>query len=212
VAELDHITVVAPDLATGVDWVRRTLGVAPQPGGAHPQMGTHNCLLRLGDDVFLEVIATDPGAPRPAHRRWFGLDDHDRLREYWQTGRRLTGYVARCSDLKAIVGARPTMFGAPMQISRGDRQWLFGVRADGALPREGALPSLMDWGARGSPAPSMPDLGLRLLSLVVEAPEPEHVSAELDAIGFGGMPDIRRADRVRLYAVIDTPAGVRLLT
>ncbi|MCD0504910.1 VOC family protein, partial [Bordetella petrii] len=54
---LDHIAVAAPDLASGADWVERALGVRPQRGGAHPRMGTHNLLLRLGPDVYLEVIA-----------------------------------------------------------------------------------------------------------------------------------------------------------
>src|SRR5262245_22737988 len=71
--ELDHIAVVAPSLAAGIAYVHDVLGVEPPKGGAHPLMGTHNHLLRLGDDVFLEVIAVDPDGPRPAHRRWFGL-------------------------------------------------------------------------------------------------------------------------------------------
>ena len=73
--ELDHIAVIAPSLAAGIAYVHDVLGVEPPKGGAHPQMGTHNHLLRLGEDVFLEVIAVDPDAPQPAHRRWFGLDD-----------------------------------------------------------------------------------------------------------------------------------------
>ena len=65
--ELDHIAVVAPDLAAGVAWVRDVLGVEPPRGGKHPQMGTHNCICcALGEDVFLEVIAVDPDAPKPA--------------------------------------------------------------------------------------------------------------------------------------------------
>ena len=32
----------------------------PRRGGKHVAMGTHNSLLRLGDGVYLEVIAIDP--------------------------------------------------------------------------------------------------------------------------------------------------------
>ncbi|WP_393939598.1 VOC family protein [Piscinibacter sakaiensis] len=52
----------------------RCEGCAPEGGGAHPHMGTHNRLLRLGDHCYLEVIAIDPAAPPPARARWFGLD------------------------------------------------------------------------------------------------------------------------------------------
>jgi catechol 2,3-dioxygenase-like lactoylglutathione lyase family enzyme len=37
--ELDHIAVIAPDLATGVAWVRDVLGVEASQGGSHPEMG-----------------------------------------------------------------------------------------------------------------------------------------------------------------------------
>src|SRR5690606_32822306 len=72
---IDHLVVTAPSLAEGARFVREALGVEPEPGGKHPRMGTHNLLLRLGNDVYLEVIAIDPGAPAPGHPRWFGLDD-----------------------------------------------------------------------------------------------------------------------------------------
>jgi hypothetical protein len=99
-----------------------------------------------------------------------------------------------------------------MEISRGDRRWTFGVRPDGALPGDGALPNLIDWGARDTPAPAMPDLGLRLVSLVVETAEPDDIRTMLDAIGMADGPDVRQGGMVKLIAVIDTPRGVRLLT
>jgi hypothetical protein len=210
--EIDHIAVIAPHLAEGVAWLRDALGVEPLTGGAHPEMGTHNHVLRLGDDVFVEVIAADPAAPRLAHRRWFGLDDRAAVERHWREGRRLRAYVARCTDVGGTVGAAADTFGVPMRISRGDRSWTFAVRPDGELPLSGALPCLMDWGARGTPAPAMPDLGLRLLALRVEAPDPEAVEAALDTIGMVRKPEIRRGPQVRLTATIETPAGVRVLS
>jgi hypothetical protein len=174
-------------------------------------MGTHNHLLRLGDDLFLEVIAVDPDAPRPAHRRWFGLDDRAALDRHWRAGRRLRGYVARCSGLAETIGAQTSTFGMPIEVSRGDLRWSFAVRADGALPLDGALPSLMDWGERGTPVPTMSDFGLRMRGLVVETPDPDAVHAALEAIGMVGKPEIRRGDAVRLSATIETPQGVRML-
>src|SRR5215471_3447822 len=71
---LDHITVAALSLEDGVAFASATLGVSIPPGGAHVQMATHNHLLRLGDTLFLEVIAPDPSAS-VARPRWFALDD-----------------------------------------------------------------------------------------------------------------------------------------
>jgi hypothetical protein len=50
---MDHMTIAAPSLAVGVEYVRQTLGVAPQVGGEHPRMGTHNCFLKLGEKFYL---------------------------------------------------------------------------------------------------------------------------------------------------------------
>jgi hypothetical protein len=211
VTEIDHIAVIAPDLGAGVAWVREALGVEMPAGGRHPEMGTHNRLVGLGPDVYLEVIAVDPEAPRPPHRRWFGLDDRDAVERHWRAGRRLRGYVARCTDVAATVGADVETFGVPMRISRGDRWWLFAVRCDGELPLGGALPCLIDWGKRGTPAPAMPDHGLRLQTLRVETPDPDAVHAGLDAIGVKRKPEIGRGAEVRLTATIATPGGIRVL-
>src|SRR3954467_1512491 len=99
---LDHIVITAHDLATGVKHVSDALGVAMQPGGEHPDMATHNWLLRLGDALFLEVIAPNPAAPRPPRRRWYALDD-----ETPATLPRLAGWVARSRDAGAPAAPAP---------------------------------------------------------------------------------------------------------
>ncbi len=63
--QIDHIVITAPDLGAGAELVRRSLGVMPQAGGEHARMGTHNLLLKLGDSLYLEVIAPNPNAPEP---------------------------------------------------------------------------------------------------------------------------------------------------
>src|SRR5262249_3436249 len=94
-------------------------------------MGTHNHLLSLGPDVYLEVIALDPTAPRPPHRRWFGLDDEAAVAAHWRAGRRLRAYAASCSALAQTIGAHGPPLGAPMRVSRGGRSWAVAVRPDG---------------------------------------------------------------------------------
>ncbi len=210
--ELDHIAVIAPDLGEGVAWVRQALGVEMPAGGKHPEMGTHNHLVGLGPDVYLEVIAIDPEAPDPPHRRWFGLDDRAAVERQWREGRRLRAYVARSTGIAAAIGNRRETYGSPMRISRGDRSWLFAIRPDGELPRFGALPCLIDWEGRSTPAPAMPDRGLRLQHLLVETPAADAVRAGLDALGMTHRPEVRQGQEVRLTATIATPGGVRVLT
>jgi hypothetical protein len=209
--QLDHIAVIAPDLQVGVDWVAECLGVVPPPGGAHGEMGTHNHLLRLGGSLFLEVIAANPAAARPPHRRWFGLDDQVAVAARWRDGRRLVGMVARTDDLPACIASAPDLLGKPMRITRGARSWMFGVRHDGALPLQGAVPHVMDWGAAGPAVIAMPDLGCCLLSLVAEVADPAATRAVHTRMGFENGPELRQG-LPRLIAAIETPSGVRILT
>src|SRR5690606_1679690 len=69
-------------------------------GGEHPRMATHNRLLRLGDTLYLEVIAPNPAAPAPGRPRWFGLDGLGP-----QSPPSLATWVVRCTDIRASAAA-----------------------------------------------------------------------------------------------------------
>lgn len=178
---LDHIVVTAPTLASGVEWVRDVLGVAPQAGGAHREMGTHNCLLRLGDSAYLEVIAVDPGAPAPDRQRWFGLD---RLAQDDEP--RLAAWVARTPDIRTASSACSEPVGSIERMSRGDLSWLITIPEDGSLPLNGAGPMLIEWPVDAHPVSRLPDSGCKLLRLEAFHPDAARVSAMLRAVRFNG--------------------------
>ena len=73
-----------------------------QAGGVHEGAGTHNMLLGLGPDCYLEVIAPDPAQPQPEHPRLFDLDDAA-VRLMLEAGPALIGWVARTSAMDALV-------------------------------------------------------------------------------------------------------------
>ena len=83
--DIDHLVVVAANLDAGVQWCETTLGITPAPGGEHELYGTHNRLFKIATPTFplayLEIIAINPEAVRPAKKRptrWFDMDDADR--------------------------------------------------------------------------------------------------------------------------------------
>lgn len=212
IMELDHLTIIAPSLAEGVSHVSECLDIDIPFGGVHREMGTHNHLLRLGDDVFLEVIAVDPAGPAPAIPRWFGLDDARSVRSAWNEGRRLRGWVARTDDIDTVLARHGGLLGRKRRVSRGDRSWLFAVRLDGSLPADGAAPCVIDWEGRATPARAMPDLGARLAAFRIEHPDPaevENLYAELEIIGG---PEVCESARLRFRATIETRAGAKTLT
>src|SRR5262249_12568508 len=116
VLSLDHITIIAPSLAEGVDHVRACLAIDVPFGTNHPDMGTHNRRLRLGETIYLEIIAVDPDAPRPSRPRWFGLDDTAAVRCRWQNGERLRAWVASTADIDAVLAAHGDLLGGKMRI------------------------------------------------------------------------------------------------
>ena len=66
---LDHLVIAAETLDQGIDYIRATLGVEIPKGGLHKTMGTHNHLMQLGDNTYLEVIATNPEGITPDQPR-----------------------------------------------------------------------------------------------------------------------------------------------
>lgn len=200
---LDHLAVAAADLEAGIAAVEAALGLRLSPGGQHPLMATHNRLLHLGD-VYLEVIAPDPGQPRPAWPRWFDLDR-------FSGPPRLTHWVAASDDLAADIAAAPAGIGAPVALSRGDLRWQMSVPADGILPFGGGFPALIQWEGAAHPVQRLPDRGARLNRLVIAHPGAGALREALSGRLADPRIEIVAGPEVALEAVIATPQGLRRL-
>ncbi len=206
---LDHLTITAPSLQAGRDWLAGCLGVDPQAGGEHPRMGTHNLLLRLGDSMYLEIIAVNPVAPSPGRPRWFELD---RLRA--DAKPRLAGWVARTPDIGASLALAPDDFGVAVPMARAHLKWLISIPEDGSLPLGGAASTLIQWQTPGHPANSLQDQGCQLMALELRHPEPGRVRELIRRLGVVE-PDVQvtvvAGSSPGLAAHIRTPAGLRTL-
>lgn len=64
--ELDHLLWEELRLSEGERRFAELTGVTPAFGGNHPDMGTHNSLLSLGQGKYLEITALDPAHPEAA--------------------------------------------------------------------------------------------------------------------------------------------------
>ena len=205
---LDHLAISARTLAEGTAAIEAALGVPLAPGGQHPHMATHNRLLSLGPDLYLEVIATDPAQPRPAWPRWFDLDRF--------TGPpRLTNWICRCDDLDAALATAPPGTGTPVALARGDFRWRMAVPDTGILPYDNTFPALIEWQGDAHPAPRLPDLGVRLIGLEIAHPDADGLRRALE----GRLTDPRLTDPrltitagpPALRARFSTPQGERHL-
>lgn len=200
---LDHIAVSAETLEAGAAWVEMALGVPLAGGGKHPHMGTHNRLLSLGD-LYLEVIAIDPSAPRPAQPRWFDLDR-------FHGAPRLTNWICRTDDLDAALAQAPAGTGTATDLTRGDYRWRFAIPAAGRLPFDHCHPALIQWQGDLHPAKSLRDHGIRLTRLEITHPRAPALRTALQGltdprvtVGLGPCHALR--------ATFHTPQGTRVLT
>ena len=183
--EPDHLVVAGATLAQAIEYVADLTGVAPRPGGRHVAMGTHNAVVRLGTRVYLELIATDPGLPRPPRPRWFDLDDPALQAELGDRPR-VIHWVARTADLERTVVLVTSEFArTPKLNGRGGRDHWF---ANSMLVFGSALAPGV-FGATGTD-----NLGLQAIDFATGQPsatgtvlKPEHVGATLIA-AVGGDP------------------------
>lgn len=210
--QLDHITVIAPDLKEGVAHVRACLDLDVPFGQRHDYMGTYNHLLQLGDAVYLEIVALDPEATAPANPRWFGLDDRKSVRTAWDKGQRLRGWVARTAGIDAILVGRRSVLGRKVALPLVNPSFDFAIPEDGSLPLGGAAPSLIDRRGKPRSMATMADLGARLGRLVLEHPDPVSVANLYRELAIDRPPVIVQGPELRYRAQIETPAGQRELT
>lgn len=200
---LDHLALCAGRLEEGVEAIEAALGVRMAPGGKHPHMGTHNRLLGLGD-VYLEAIATDPEAPPPAHKRWFGLDA-------FEGPPRLGAWIAATSDITAAIAACPPGYAPPIALARGDFRWRMAARAEGTAAFDDAFPPLIDWQGARHPTESLPDVAVRLQRLEIAHPDAPALAAALGKLLSDPRVVVVPGPAKALRARFSTPHGPRHL-
>jgi Glyoxalase-like domain len=206
-AALDHLVVAATTLADGIEYFADTTGVAPQPGGRHLAMGTHNALVRLGPGVYLEIIAIDPDGVRPARPRWFDLDDIALQAELTDRPR-LVHWVARTTDIEEAVARCTAPLGAVHSMARGDYRWRITIPDDGARPGRGIVPTLIQWDVPFHPADALPGSGVSIAGLAGSHPDPSSVRIALAALGLDGVLPVTYDRDARLAAMLRTPRGI----
>ena len=175
-ALLDHLVYATPDLDATCRDLEIRLGVRASAGGQHPGRGTHNALISIGPQAYLEIIGPDPLQPatRPV---WFGIDQ--------LTAPKLITWAVRVEGLEAFVkqispsvnvgavrsGSRKTPDGATLSWQLTEPQLVQGV---------GLVPFLIEWKSL-HPAHSAVR-GPRLVQLRLEHPEPESVRKQLHSL------------------------------
>ena len=201
---IDHLVYAAPDLPAAVAEVEGRFGVLAQAGGKHDGSGTHNALLALGAQTYLEIIAPDPGQPTPPMPRPFGVDGLRRGA--------LVSWALACDDIDAAVARARSRGYDPGEVADGQRatptgtvlRWRLTLNAmPGSL-----IPFLISWGGTEHPARSAPR-GLTLEAFNLEHPDPPSLAPLLTALGAD--VEIRPAATAAFVARLSGPNGTHVL-
>ena len=186
---IDHLVISGETLEEAVDFVESSLDIRMQEGGRHELFGTHNKLLALDNDLYLECIAVDAKAIKPKHPRWFNLDNF--------SGKpRLSNWVCSCEDLKYELAKIRVDLGRVIDVSRGDYSWRITVPENGVLPFDGCFPALIKWPSiQKHPLVTLTPSGVSLKSLTIYHPNAYELQELLSSIS-----DERVSFRVRSYS------------
>ena len=206
---IDHLIIGAATLEQGAAFVEETLGVAIPYGGVHEKMGTHNRLMQLGGEVYLEVIAINPDGEPPEFPRWCGLDDPHVNRQLMKQPT-LLAWVVNTKDIEKLLRQAVFSFGRSRPLSRGHLSWYFGLPDDGRLLAGGMLPYVIEWRTESHPSTNMADAGCRFRGLEIHHPYPSWLRSVLASIGAADLVGIHPLQKNRppyLVAHIETPAG-----
>ena len=220
--KLDHLVYGVPDLSEAIDDFEKRLGLSPMLGGRHAGLGTHNAILPLEGEAYIELIASDPGGPTPNQPRPFGLDS---LREP-----RLVTWAVRSRAIETDVQhAREQGFdpGIVFTMSRTEPEgetleWKLSLLAKPF--GDGLVPFVIDWGKSRHPAtvtrnpsedqthdptddPTKDDRTShgKLSAFSATHPDPAAIQAALHALGVS--LDIQSGTIARLSARLTGPAG-----
>lgn len=198
--DIDHLVYGVHRLEDGIAAMEALTGVQAAMGGKHEGFGTHNALLGLGSDAFLEIIAPDPDHPDPQGPRPFGLDDLKKPR--------LIGWAAKTSDIESRVKTARERGYDPGQVLEASRRKPDGelltwqLTMGPPLLQGGAIPFLMDWGKTPSPAETAPR-GCAIMNLEISHPDVDQINITMAALGL----DIRatKAKAFSMRALLQTP-------
>lgn len=197
---IDHLLYVGPDLGELVRDIEDRAGVEAAAGGTHPGQGTHNALLDLGDERYLELMAPDPqqtmtsptATPFMFHRSI----------AYASTPQLFT-WCAKTSDAAAFAAAArslglsvATFPGSRLTPAGTELRWELVTVAGHGLG--GVVPFFIDWHDSPHPARSARAArtgpGLRLTELELRHPDSRALANLLAALADAASGGVATAD------------------
>ena len=171
---IDHIVIGTNNLISGTKILETKLSTKFSPSGEHQIMGTHNKLLKLQSDIYLEVIANNPNVKDLSRPRWFSLDE-ERTKEKIKLYPRALCWVLKVDNIENTVKKCGYNPGEILQVSRGELTWKITVPSNGRLADNGVLPVLIEWQNDQHPSKKIINSNVSINMLSLFHPEPNKI-------------------------------------
>lgn len=194
---LDHIILGCNDIDHGIKFVEERTGVRAAIGGVHPDRGTMNALVSLGELHYLEIMAPDPNAK--TIQPW-AMQQLNVLKEL--TVPRLVTWAVHTADIEASarrlreagVAASGPVAGSRIRPDGRVLKWKSLNLADN---HRGVLPFFIEWSADSVHPSADAPAGCQLDHFSAADRSPAELSAICHRIGVnliieqGGNPQLR---------------------
>ena len=200
--KIDHLVYAVPDLEKAVNQFERISGVRPVYGGKHQHQGTHNALINLGNNSYLEFLAIDPENKNIPPPRWMGID---LIREP-----KITRWAVKSKaineELNILKKIKPslaiTKTGKRQRQDGAILQWELSIPQ--ATPEVEIYPFFIDWKSSEHPTVALPQ-HCELISFHATHPAPAEIITFLKNIN--AEITIEKGNEITLIAKINTPNG-----
>jgi len=176
---IDHLVIGVADLDDGVKEFEELTGIRPVYGGEHPNRGTHNALISLGDRTYLELLAPRPGTDVPESLQ-FLAELVELTPVMWAVS---TDDITQTADRLAGAGYEVTepVPGSRRQENGSTLHWTV---FEMAAPNLAGAPFFIEWSETSvHPSASSPG-GCELGSLEIKDPEPDQLQRLIRLLGL----------------------------
>ena len=201
--KIDHIVLSVPNLKEGILWVEKKLGIRPIYGGQHLTEGTHNALLNLGNECYLELLAIDISNKKINAPRWMGIDLIKKPA--------ITRWAVKSDNLEQEIEFLKNVNPLLGNYKSGSRE-----KSDGSIlrwqlsiplpePKIEVTPFLIDWGNSTHPSTSL-ETQCELVDLKFEHPEPTKIQKVMTNLNLDF--EIKKGREARISVVIQTEEGM----
>jgi hypothetical protein len=177
--QIDHLVVGVADLDAGVRQFEELTGIRPMYGGEHPNLGTHNALISLGDRTYLELLAPRPDTSVTEYLQ-FLAELPELTAVMWAVS---TDDISQTADRLAGAGYEVTepVPGSRRQENGSTLHWTV---FEMAAPNLAGAPFFIEWSETSvHPSESSPG-GCELGSLEIKDPRPDQLQGLIQLLGL----------------------------